>query len=29
MPIINRIASLHDEITAWRRDMHENPELLY
>ncbi len=29
MPIINRIASLHDEITAWRTDMHENPELLY
>lgn len=29
MPIVNRIAALHDEITAWRRDFHENPELLY
>jgi len=29
MPIINRIAQFHDEITAWRRDIHENPELLY
>jgi hippurate hydrolase len=29
MPIINRVADLHDEITAWRRDFHENPELLY
>jgi hippurate hydrolase len=27
MPIINRIADLHDEITAWRRDLHANPEL--
>src|ERR1700730_8296702 len=29
MPIINRVADLHDEITAWRRDIHENPEILY
>lgn len=29
MPIINRIADLQDEITAWRRDIHENPELLF
>ncbi len=29
MPIINRIAGLSDEIAAWRRDFHENPELQY
>jgi hippurate hydrolase len=29
MPIINRVADLADEITVWRRDLHENPELLY
>jgi len=29
MPIINRMAELHDEITAWRREIHTNPELLY
>ena len=29
MPIINRVADLHPEITAWRRDLHENPELLF
>ncbi|MGB3407741.1 MAG: amidohydrolase [Jannaschia sp.] len=29
MPIRNRFAELHPEITAWRRDLHENPELLY
>lgn len=29
MPILNRVAGLHQEITAWRRDFHENPELLY
>ena len=29
MPVINRIAEFHDEVTAWRRDLHENPELLY
>ncbi|MCF6343678.1 MAG: M20 family metallopeptidase [Devosiaceae bacterium] len=29
MPIINRFADFHEEITAWRRDLHENPELLF
>ena len=29
MPIKNRFAELLPEITAWRRDLHENPELLY
>ena len=29
MPVINHVASLHEEITEWRRDLHENPELLY
>ena len=29
MPILNRIADLHGEITAWRRDIHAHPELLY
>lgn len=29
MPIKNRFAELHPEITAWRRDMHAHPELLY
>jgi amidohydrolase len=29
MPIINRVADLTDEITAWRRDFHEHPELLF
>src|SRR2546423_14985234 len=29
MPIVNRIADLHEEITAWRRDLHAYPELLY
>jgi amidohydrolase len=29
MPIINRIAEFHDEITAWRQDLHANPELLF
>jgi len=29
MPTINRFADFHDEITEWRRDMHEHPELLY
>jgi hippurate hydrolase len=27
MPIINRIAEFHDEMTAWRRDFHQHPEL--
>ena len=29
MPIVNRIADLHDEMTAWRHDLHAHPELLY
>jgi len=29
MPIINRMAELHDEITEWRKEIHENPELNY
>src|SRR5262249_29610632 len=29
MPIVNRIADLHSEITAWRHDIHAHPELLY
>jgi len=29
MPIINRMAELHDEITEWRKEIHENPELDY
>jgi hippurate hydrolase len=29
MPTVNRFADLHDEITAWRRDLHENPEILF
>jgi amidohydrolase len=27
MPIINSIAAIHPEMTAWRRDLHANPEL--
>jgi amidohydrolase len=27
MPIINRIAHFHDDLTAWRRDLHTHPEL--
>jgi amidohydrolase len=29
MPIVNRVADLHSEITAWRRDLHAHPELQY
>jgi hippurate hydrolase len=29
MPIVNRIADLHADITAWRRDIHAHPELQY
>lgn len=29
MPVKNRFAELHDEITAWRQDMHAHPELLF
>ena len=29
MPIVNRVADLHTEITGWRHDLHAHPELLY
>jgi hippurate hydrolase len=29
MPIINRVAEFADEVTGWRRHLHENPELGY
>ena len=29
MPVKNRFAELQPEIAAWRRDFHENPELLF
>src|ERR1041385_186026 len=29
MPIVNRIAEFHADITAWRRDLHAHPELMY
>ncbi len=29
MPIVNRVADLHSEITDWRRDLHMHPELMY
>jgi len=29
MPIVNRVADLQSDIQAWRRDIHEHPELLY
>lgn len=29
MPIVNRFHDLADEITAWRRDIHAHPEILY
>ena len=29
MPIINSVAAMQDEVTAWRRDIHEHPEILY
>ncbi|MCV6592947.1 MAG: M20 family metallopeptidase [Silicimonas sp.] len=29
MPVRNRFAELHSEITGWRRDLHQNPELLF
>ena len=29
MPVKNRFAELQDEITVWRRDFHENPEILF
>src|SRR5438874_8535981 len=29
MPIVNRVAELQPNIQAWRRDIHQHPELLY
>lgn len=29
MPIINRFADFHDDIVAWRRELHRHPEILY
>lgn len=29
MPVVNRIAGMKEEITAWRRDLHEHPELSF
>ncbi len=29
MTIINKINEFHDEMTAWRRDIHQHPELAY
>ena len=29
MPIVNRVADLQPDIQAWRRDIHQHPELLY
>jgi amidohydrolase len=29
MPIINRAGEMHDEITSWRRELHQMPELMF
>jgi amidohydrolase len=29
MPVLNRVAEFHPEITAWRRDLHAHPEVLF
>jgi hippurate hydrolase len=29
MPILNRVAELHDEIAGWRRELHTKPEILF
>ena len=29
MPIVNRVADLHHDITDWRHDLHAHPELMY
>ncbi|MEO6947680.1 MAG: M20/M25/M40 family metallo-hydrolase, partial [Nitrobacter sp.] len=29
MPVVNRVADLQPDIAAWRRAIHEHPELLY
>jgi amidohydrolase len=29
MPIVNRIADFHEDLTEWRRELHRHPELMY
>ena len=29
MPVINRIASYHKDMTAWRHDIHSHPETAF
>jgi len=29
MPILNRIAQMHEEVAAWRHDFHAHPELMF
>lgn len=29
MPVLNRLADLHQEITEWRRDIHAHPEIMF
>lgn len=29
MPVLNRLAELHPEITEWRRDIHAHPEIMF
>jgi len=29
MPVLNRIAEFHEEMTGWRRDLHQHPELSF
>ncbi|EHL97919.1 hypothetical protein HMPREF9946_03841, partial [Acetobacteraceae bacterium AT-5844] len=29
MPVLNRIADFHEEMTGWRRDFHQHPELAF
>ncbi|MEN8709970.1 MAG: M20 aminoacylase family protein [Paracoccaceae bacterium] len=29
MPVLNRLAELHPEITQWRRDIHAHPEIMF
>ena len=29
MPILNSLNEMHPEITQWRRELHQNPELQY
>ncbi|WP_137134519.1 M20 aminoacylase family protein [Rhizobium sp. FKY42] len=29
MPVLNRAAEMQEEVSGWRRHLHENPELLY